>query len=148
MPTDPYAETRYQSAKQADEDMRLLKSLCRKMGGNLRATGNYDELEDWTKMSLDDKNSPPHDGCLHYVAKHASYPEFVFCTNGLQLPADLLVQREPEPPVAQQQPEPELTRLESTQEADAAWLAENERSEANRFRELHELKKKYRYSGF
>lgn len=129
-------------------DMKRLKRLCRKMGGNIRVTGNYDKLEDWTEMSLDDKNSPPHDGCLHYFAKHASYPEIVINANGLKLPADLLVQREPEPPVAPQQPQPELPRLESTQESDAAWLAENVRSEADRFRELHELKKKYRYCGF
>ena len=64
-------------------DMIALKRICRKYG-NYRVTGKYDEGEDWSQMSLDQKNHPPHEGCLHYTAKHAAYPEVVWFENAVQ----------------------------------------------------------------
>jgi hypothetical protein len=38
-------------------------------------TGEYDSAEDWTHLSQDRKNHPPHNGCPHYVAQHAEHPD-------------------------------------------------------------------------
>lgn len=64
-------------------DMIALKRICRKYG-NCRVTGEYDEGEDWSQMSLDQKNHPVHNGNLHYTAKHADYPEARWFENDVQ----------------------------------------------------------------
>ena len=53
-------------------NMVLLKRLMRKIG-SVVVTGEYDSAEDWTKLSQDRKNHPPHNGCPHYVAQHAEH---------------------------------------------------------------------------
>ena len=59
---------------QKSPDMILLKRLMRKIG-SVVVTGEYDSAEDWTHLSQDRKNHPPHNGCLHYVAQHADHPD-------------------------------------------------------------------------
>ena len=59
---------------QKSPDMALLKRLMRKIGSVI-VTGDYDSPEDWTHLSQDRKNHPPHNGCLHYVAQHADHPD-------------------------------------------------------------------------
>ncbi len=59
---------------QKSPDMLVLKRLMRKIG-SVRVTGEYDSSEDWTRLSQEYKNHPPHNGCLHYVAQHAGHPD-------------------------------------------------------------------------
>ena len=59
---------------QKSPNMVLLKRLMRKIG-SVVVTGEYDSAEDWTRLSQDRKNHPPHNGCLHYVAQHADHPD-------------------------------------------------------------------------
>ena len=59
---------------QKSPDMILLKRLFRKIG-SVVVTGEYDSAEDWTHLSQDRKNHPPHIGCLHYVAQHAEHAD-------------------------------------------------------------------------
>ncbi len=55
-------------------NMVLLKRLMRKIG-SVRVTGEYDAAEDWTKLSQEFKNHPPHTGCTHYTAQHSDHPD-------------------------------------------------------------------------
>ncbi len=55
-------------------NMILLKKLMRKIGSTV-ITGDYDPAEDWTRLSQEYKNHPPHNGCLHYTSQHAEHPD-------------------------------------------------------------------------
>ncbi len=55
-------------------NMVLLKRLMRKIG-SVVVSGEYDSAEDWTQLSQEFKNHPPHNGCLHYTSQHAEHPD-------------------------------------------------------------------------
>ncbi len=105
---------------QKSPDMALLKRLMRKIGSVI-VTGEYDSAEDWTRLSQDLKNHPPHDGCLHYVAQHAEHADNRRIWNKV-LPmgretAEVVVTPEPSPQDAEFQRELD----------DAVWLGQNNR---------------------
>ncbi len=109
---------------QKSPNMVLLKRLMRKIG-SVVVTGDYDSSEDWTRLSQDRKNHPPHDGCLHYVAQHADHPDNRRIWNKV-LPAG----RKTVAPAEQD----EVSREQSQRDAefqreldDAVWLGQNNR---------------------
>jgi hypothetical protein len=55
-------------------NMVLLKRLMRKIG-SVKVSGEYDDGEDWTQLSQEFKNHPPHGGCTHYTAQHAEHAD-------------------------------------------------------------------------
>lgn len=54
-------------------DIVALKRAAKSVG-DVKVTGPYAKAEDWMVMSEHQKNCPPHEGCLHYVASHDSHP--------------------------------------------------------------------------
>jgi hypothetical protein len=109
---------------QKSPNMVLLKRLMRKIG-SVVVTGEYDSAEDWTHLSQDRKNHPPHNGCLHYVAQHADHPDNRRIWNKV-LPAG----RKTVAPAEQD----EVSREQSQRDAefqreldDEVWLGQNNR---------------------
>jgi hypothetical protein len=105
-------------------NMVLLKRLMRKIG-SVKVSGEYDSAEDWTNLSQEFKNHPPHNGCLHYVAQHADHPDNRRIWNKV-LPAG----RETVAPAEQD----EVSREQSQRDAefqreldDEVWLGQNNR---------------------
>ena len=107
---------------QKSPDMALLKRLMRKIG-SVVVTGEYDSAEDWTRLSQDIKNHPPHNGCLHYVSQHADHPDNRRIWNKV-LPAG----RETVAPAEQDEVSHEQSQRDTEFQReldDAVWLGQN-----------------------
>jgi hypothetical protein len=103
-------------------NMVLLKRLMRKIG-SVVVTGEYDSAEDWTHLSQDRKNHPPHNGCPHYVAQHAEHPDNRRIWNlGQETAAPVQAEQDS----AQNQRDAEFQRKLD----DGVWLSHNNRSPA------------------